>query len=312
MKWTKALGMIPLMTIACGAEPQEPSEHINVDPTTLAEAAESLSAIERRLRESADEPFAHEALAKLRPRLDELNHLVARVEVRPGQFVSFYESEPGVIGVSESGPMGAESVVEPSDLEQPLVSLYERLSGGRKAPLALVQAEARARVEHAVADLEPGLMSTSEPIDRAAGSEQIARTAQALTEGDGPWFRDNGCFETGDARACFPNSAGNSWADYNTRTSFLTIAPYRASGPISISLKYQGTQRYVDAVFEGQWNNYQWFSGLGGCGFWACVRNLVIANHRWDILNADGKAYHWSFAAKWNCDAISCKEWPRQ
>jgi len=306
-----SLGVVSLMMMACGgAEPQSASEEINVNPATLEEAAASLASIQRLIRVRADDPRAHAALEQLRPRLDELNHLVARVEARPGQFVSFYESEPGVIGVAESGPKGAQPVLTSSDMQQSLVPLYERLSGGVKAPPSLVQAEARTRMDHPSPDLAPGLVSISDKIATKAGEEDIGSVSQALTADDGQFFRDNGCFKTGDANFCFPNWSGNSFAEANTRTSFLTIAPFDAPGPISVGLKYNGTQRYVDAVFQGEWNNYQWFSGLSGCGIFACVRNLVFATHHWDIFNADGKGFHWSFAAKWNCNVAQCETWP--
>jgi len=315
----KPLAMASLMMIACSADPRaesvEPiaeSVNINVNPATLAEATESVAGIERLMRLRTDDPRAHEALGKLLPRLDELNHLVARVEARPGHVVSFYESEPGVIGIVEAAPAGSKRVLSPSDMQEALVPLYERLSGGKKAPASLVQAEARVLVgsELTGAELAPGPVSTQKESLSKAGAEEVGSTTQALTEGDGQWFRDNGCFKTGDYRACLPNRWGNTWFDYNTRTSFMTLAPFNAPSPITVNLKYNGAQRFVYPVFQGEWINFSWYSGLGSCGFFACVRNLVIANHHWDLFEADGKGYHWSVAAKWNCNATTCKEWP--
>lgn len=310
---------VSVMAVGCGqADPQAESVQINVNPATLTEAGESLAQIEQLLRVQADDPRALEALEQIRPRLDELNQLRARVEVRPGQFVTFYETEPGVIGVAESGPVGAEPVLHANDLEQSVVPLYETLSGGAKAPAALIEAEERAHEPAAAGDqqdeeLEPGLASTSKQTLRAAGSENVGNVAQALTEGDGQWWRDNACFRNGDFNACIPNwTGGDAFGQADTRTSFLSVAPYRAPSPVRINLKYNNVLRFVDAAFQGEWRNYQWFSGRSGCTVPECVgAQFVVARHRWDITESAGKGFHMTFAAKWNCTPQTCTTWPR-
>lgn len=309
---------VSVITVGCGqADPQAESVQINVNPATLADAGESLAQIEQLLRVQADDPRALEALEQLRPRLDELNQLRARVEVRPGQFVSFYETEPGVIGVAESGPVGAAAILGANDLEQSLVPLYEKLSGGAKAPVALIEAEERARELVAASDqldeeVAPNLVSMPKQTLRAAGSENVGSVAQALTEGDGQWWRDNACFLNGDFTACIPNwTGGDAFAQANTRTSFLSIAPYRAPSPVRINLKYNNVLRFVDSAFQGEWRNYQWFSAKSGCSGPECLTTPVMAFHRWDITESAGKGFHFTFAAKWNCGPLNCTTWPR-
>jgi len=311
MKRTMMFAMVSLTMVGCSAAPQAESEELNVNPASLSEATESLASIEHLMRAQADDPRALDALKKLQPHLDELNHLVARVETRPGHVVSFYESEPGVIGVVEAGPSGEQRVLSPSDLEQAPVPLYERLSGGAKAPKALVQADARARlgVDQHDAELKPGLVSRSDEV--AHETADVASTAQALTAGDGQWFRDNVCFKTGDFRECHPNRSNGAWFEYNTRTSFMILAPYYAPTFINVNLKYQGVQRFLYPVYQGETLSFAWYSGINGCGFFSCNQNNVVANHRWDLLNAAGKSYHWTIAAKWGCsNPTACQAWP--
>jgi hypothetical protein len=319
MKRTLMFAMVSPILVACSAEPQGEDQvenvELNLNPATFAEASESLASVERLMRVQKDDPRALDALEKLQPRLDELNHLVARVEASPGHVVSFYESEPGVIGVVEVGPQGEPRVLSASDLEEPLVPLYERLSGGAKAPQALVEANTRANlgVDQTGPELEPGLVSSSEQIAPRAGDENVGRVTQEWTEGEGQLFRDTACFKSGDFKECHPNRSNGAWFELNTRTSFMVVAPYNAPTFINVNLKYNGAQRFLWPVYQGDSTNFAWHSAVNGCGFFSCNQNHVIANHRWDLFEADGKSYHWTVAGKWGCtNQASCEAWPDQ
>ena len=321
MKRTMMFAMVSPMLVACsagpeGEEPKTESVEINLNPATLAEATESLASIERLMRVQEDDPRALDALEKLKPRLDELNHLIARVEARPGHVVSFYEPEPGLVGVAETWPAGKERILTPSDLQQSLVPLYERLSGGAEAPPALIEADARARlgVDQPGAELEPGLVSSSEQIAPRAGDAKVGSVTQAITynEGDGLLFRDNECFVEGDFKECHLNRSNGAWFELNTRSSFMVVAPYYAPGVINVNFKYNGAQRYSQPIAQGETWGFAWYSGVScAIGWFYC--NNSVANHRWDLLQADGKSYHWTVAGKWSCgNQTSCEAWPAQ
>src|SRR5262249_7734482 len=79
-----------LALAACQSPSAEP-EDIVLDPTSLDEAGKSLDQIERL--QKVDPEAAERAMDSLRPRLDQLNHLIARVEPMPGHVVSFYETQ---------------------------------------------------------------------------------------------------------------------------------------------------------------------------------------------------------------------------
>jgi hypothetical protein len=302
---------------ACAQSDPPESQPIDVHPASLEAARASIAQIEALLRENPADARALAAQRELVPALDQLNHLVARVEAKPGHVVSFYETEPGVIGVAENGPRGEARVLSDADLAAPsMVELYQKLSGGAAAPASLFAAEEREKAaaegEHTQA--QGGAIASTDANVRPAGddadarrSDDIASQSSALTYGDGPWYAANGCYHGGDARGCLPNWSNGGYVDYYTKTSFFQMAPYR--GTVYVQFQYEGSTRFIDPVFEGGWSSWWWHSSSHWtcCFFCACgTTDYDIKHHRWDVLEAGGKGYHWSWETRWSCSGSDC------
>jgi hypothetical protein len=315
-----AVGTIALFVLpGCGASPSEASQgsEINVHPTNFDEAKASLALISDLQKNNPEDPRALAALQAIQPALDKLNHLVARVEPKQGHLVSFYESAPGIINVSESGPVGSDRVLT-GRKETSFVDLYGALAGGSEAPAALVEAEARrlaARTSPATQDDHaPGAVvapSPAVPPAHASGSvggaqESTGTTSEALTANDAAYFVQN-CYRGGDYHACFPNWWNGGWADFHTKTSFFQTAAI--TGTVFVQGTYEGQVWFIDPVLKGQWGSWWAHSdssttcGWGlACGTW----DYNIRHHRWDILWATNQEFDWSTEARWNCDYLDC------
>lgn len=313
----KVLPMLALTASGCSESPSESRRQPNTDPSSLEEAKVSLQEIDQ-LRGS-DPVAAMAAAQKLRPKLDELNRLVARVELAPEHFVDFYSSQPGDIVIAEHGPMGAKRVLRDEDMtDHSAVTLYRQLAGGAAVPAALINAEARDAEPHdpdAVTQdpLLPHLESSGEcPPDQGyQGGKDPSSITQSLTSGDGVFWRDNVCFRGGDFLSCLPNRTGNTWASANAKTSFLEVAPYR--GDLSVQRSYDGSLRQTYALFQGEWWSFWQSSGTYAncCGICACgTWEYYIRNHRWDIVDADGDGYHYAYSFRWNCNDFGCNGRP--
>jgi hypothetical protein len=305
-----------LAMVGCGRD--SATADININPTTLDEAAASLSQIDSLQKLNADDPVAAAVLEQLRPHLDRLNHLVARVEIKPGHVVSFFEPQPGLIRLSEVSPSGSQRVLQPGDMrDNSATAVYRRLANSAP-PAALVQAEEREMAaaregskDRSEAQLPPDL-SSSQPIHTASARDGV-QTQQSALSNDGQWYASFGCAKSGDAKGCFPNWANGGWAQANTKTSFLNIAPY-AGGTVQVRTQYEGTTVGNEPVFQGQWGFFSYHSAAywDCCFICACgTQNYRIRNHRYDILNATGKSFHWTYSFKWSCgDTLSCDQSP--
>ena len=324
---------LALGLFACSAEaPQDGDsaetvqiEAINVDPQSLDEATDSMAIISRRLDMNPEDSEAWRALEALRPALDRLNHLVARVEPVPGRIVSFYEPSPGMIGISELGPQGGERLLSPDDAKVSPLELYRRLTHA-EPPTKLVDAYERAlqgQFTESPSGLEGGATLTGSPdpqlrldrIDVAHNAQEgVGTVQQGLTAADGPWWAANACFSQGNFRGCNPNWGGGGFAQANTTTSFFQVAPFSGDF-LQVRFRYESDTRFTDAVFPGQWLGWWWHSSLESwpCGFLiACgYQDYNIRHHRWDILQASGDGFHWTYSFKWTCgNTASCDSWP--
>jgi hypothetical protein len=296
----------------CGGVTGSGNDEINVNPLTQEEATESL----QRINERPGDPEAQRALQQLRPALDRLNGLLARVEPEAGRIVSFYEPSPGDIMISERGPMDGRRLLPSTESDgQSVVDLYRRLAG-TEPPAALIAAQGRAQVTTATGDsgssaAEEVTASASATREPAAENGGTARVTSALTADDGAYFRDHGCFVFGagygDSTGCFPNWSGGGYAQGTTKTSFFTVAPFSGDG-VSVRMQYSGSTKFQDPVFVGDWLSWSYHSS---------THNTVngpqydIRTHRWDILQASVDGFHWSYAFKWNCSGTyACNEWP--
>lgn len=299
-------------------------EAINTAPQTLDEATDSLTSISRRLEANPDDSEALQALQTLRPVLDRLNGLVARVEPVPGRVVSFYEPSPGMIGISELGPREGTRLLTPDDAKISPLDLYRRLTRG-EPPTALREAYERGLQGHFSEDpgeLEGGAQLSGSPeretrLDRSELSHtdpSLGTLQQPLTAADGPWWAANVCFKKGDFRGCNPNWGGGGYATANTKTSFFQVAPFSGDF-LQVRFRYESSTKFTDAVFPGQWLSWWWHSSLESwpCGFLiACgYQDYNIKNHRWDILQASNDGFHWTYSFKWSCGSTtSCDSWP--
>jgi hypothetical protein len=318
-----ALVLVGLSFGAACNQPPQPSETepLNVQPATLQEANETVARITHLQEANPQDARALDAIKRMQPRLDELNHLVARVELEPGHRVSFYETEPGVIGITETGLAGQVKILTNEDMANDPVALFQKLANASPAPQTLLDAVKRQTDTALPADDPRVTAGPAGPVTApwtppasAPASDGIQTTTSALTSGDGQWFAQNGCFHTGDYHLCMPNVSGNVYADFNTKTSFWTIAPY-AGATVYVQLQYNNTQQgFLDPVFVGQWQSFVWHSGWhwACCGICACAtKDYDVKRHRWDLINGINSQFHWSFAAKWNCDYYStCDTWP--
>jgi hypothetical protein len=288
---------------------------INVNPANHDEALEALTRIDALMSADQDDPVAHAALAKLRPRLDQLNHLIARVEAKSGHIVSFYEPEPGSISVSERGPADVTGPLNDSRLRDlSAVDLYAALSAGA-LPTALLEAQERAEVAAALSydpnvkaevARESVLTSSVAARELAVKADGVGQSRQALTAEDGQFFRDNYCWRSGNSNHCLPDWYNGGWFARTAQTSFLRVAPFQ--GNVSIRMTYQGSAKFTDPVFQGENLGWRYFSSTYGS---VLGPQYNQRHHRWDILNATGDGFHWTVAFMWQCGAIQpCQEWP--
>ncbi|HEY4188069.1 MAG TPA: hypothetical protein VGP07_23540 [Polyangia bacterium] len=332
MKLRYQLTLLPALSLSIYASgcdqagpPAAAEVDINVEPLTLDDAVASLTQIDNLQKLDAQDPRALAALQRLRPQLDALNHLVARVEPEPGHVVSFYEPQPGLIGVSETGPtsMAPRFVTSPALGNGSVLALFRDVSSGATPPAALVLAEARAasaRAQNAVTSTSLATTPTATSSERppaalAEPSGELTSTSSALTGADGPWWSANVCFKSGDFRGCFPNWSGGGFAQASAKTSFFQVAPFSGNN-LSVRFQYDGSTRFTDALFPGQWGSWWWHSDsfascwcspICACGMFDYNRRV----HRWDILNASGDGFHWTHAFKWSCgDTLSCDQSP--
>lgn len=304
--------VVALLGLAgCVGAPADASG-LNSTPESLDEAEETLALIDAMLDADPEDAQALSALQALRPRLDELNHLVARVELGPDHDVSFYEIEPGVVGVSESAPEGVERVLAHGDvLGVPITEIYARLAL-EPAPESLVAAQAR---EEARVEGEASLSVDSAAEAIATEGERLTEpspgvAAAELTGAHGSYFRDTYCFTGGEFRGCYPNWGGGGYAQASAKTSFFTVAPY--SGNVSVRFQYDGSTRFTDPVFQGEVRSWWWHSASYDPA-WPpfSPRDYYRRTHRWDILHASGDAFHWTFTFRWDCSYSACNTWLR-
>lgn len=274
---------------------------IDVEPATHDDASAALAQIDALLSDDPEDARALAALAAIQPRLDELNHLVARVSVAPGHEVSFYEARPGVIFTSESRPLGAARAVDTGTLAAGTVAdLYVRLAGDDAAvPEALVAAQARAKDRVAAAPAgDPRQLAR--PLALSASADEP--TAEPLTSADGPWWSANVCYGSeADSKWCLPNWGGGAWAQQNAKTSASAVAPF--AGNVVLRAQLGGSSVFTENVLQGNvreaWLNssWDWDCGIFACSDW----DFDVQSHRWDVLDASGDQFHWAAGFNWSC-----------
>lgn len=271
---------------------------IDVEPTTHEGAAASLKQINALLDADPADARALAALAAIQPKLDQLNHVVARVNVAPGHEVSFYETQPGVILTSESRPLGAPRALDLRTLAAGSVAdVYLRLAGAdAPVPKALADAQARAK-DRAVTT--PGGPSEKPALPLAAADDGAVTP---LTSSDGAWWTSNVCYGSeADTKWCLPNWANGAYAQAQSKTSSAALAPY--SGNVVLRAQYDGSTTFTQNVLQNAvreaWLNSSWSydCGIFACSDWDFDQEL----HRWDALDASGDSFHWAAGFNWSC-----------
>ncbi|WP_284667857.1 hypothetical protein [Myxococcus sp. SDU36] len=297
---------VALGVSGCGDSFGEDSTSIDINPSSLAEAQLSLQRIDQ-LYES-NPVAALDARQRLGPKLDEINHLVARVEVAPEHFVEFYELGAGGLLVMERGPVENGHVLRDEDVAgRPAVELYRRLTGGATPPDALVRAASPSE-----APAGSHVSARDEAVAKLESSEGFAPdVTQSWTGADGQLWRDTACFKAGEFFGCHPNITGHGWAHSPAKTSFVRLGPYR--GSVRLQASYDGAPWGSWVFFAGESVQYwQHSASYWACPWWqACgVQEYYIREHRWDVLDADGDGYHFTHAFRNNCTWISCDSAP--
>jgi hypothetical protein len=303
-----ACGQGPESAQLATAESEKPTGEartlLNTTPASLEEARETVLRIDDRLRANANDKDALLAISAIQPRLDALNHLVARVAPKPGHTVSFFETGNGSVVIKEAAPQGEASVLGATDVgDGSLVSIYRKLSGGAEPPEALVNAESHRNVGQRD-DKVPGA-----PQGQWISTEDRIRSTPQLNldfgPGDGQLFANNYCYKGGDFHACQPNWWNGGWWNFNTKTSFMQMAPVYG-GMLWVQYQYNGSFGFLDPVYQGQyWTAWAWSSSYAGGS--PNPYDFNIGNHAWTLIGAQGREFDWSFEARWTCIYWGCE-----
>lgn len=317
--WLGSLLTVAVVSTGCNDTPEGAQAHINLAPASLAEAQVTLQQLDRLYE--MDPEATREAVRKLRPKLDELNNLAARVEIAPEHFVDFYDPQSGGILIVERGPVEDGRLLRDTDVAgHSAVELYRRITGGATPPGALILAEERRASAGSSIMLAQGEathgMASSEgfALDHggvASPGDDLPSVTQSWTGTDGQRWRDTVCFKSGDRSDCLPNRTGNGGTASNAKTSFAEIAPYR--GNVTMRRSYDNALREVWPIFAGEhWWFFQSSGTYAPCPSWqACgTREYYLRNHHWDVIDGDGDGYHFATAYRWNCSWIDCDARP--
>jgi hypothetical protein len=305
-----ALGCFGVM--GCGGSDSEgPSaqadEHLNVAPTSLAEAVAELNRADGLLAAGADQAVILAELTQLRERMEDLNGRVVSIEVGSEHVVNFYQDPSGSLVMAERSPREASSVLAALDLTKlSAAEVFLELAPGREVPPALLrnpaataapvaEVEAQAQLTGALTEHSDGLRGA----DRAADSDSLGRSQEALTSEDGPYFRDRYCQEGNVYFFCRPNRTGSLTAYAGATHSKVVVAPYAGGGAVTSSVTVGGVSVGSHATFMGERQTFYAISGWrsvrdpGCCGICACGTHaeLWTVEHRWHFA-ASGKSYH--------------------
>ena len=153
------------------------------------------------------------------------------------------------------------------------------------------------------------LSEASASLESPAGAR-----APELTANDGQYFSSHDCYWGGEFHMCLPNWYNGGWAEWQAKSSFLEIAPF-SGGTVYVQMQKGGSYAYgfLDPAFQGGvYSFYAYSSWINyGCSWGvACGGNYdyETQDHRWDLVNASGKGFHWTFEARTNCTYIACNQ----
>jgi len=286
------------------------TQDINLDPATLDEADNSLALLNERQAADPKNPAWPAAYARLRSRLDQLNHLVARTEAEPGRIVSFYAMDDGSVFVSESGPKDGKRLLAKQDVQGgSVVDLYRRLAR-TEPPRALVEAYERTVLADPVDLGSLGALPQASPRSDApvAAADGTTTATSALTTADAAYYLANGCYGGGefgaDFRDCRANQTGTvASVSGKTKTSFFNVAILQNS-PARVRLKISSETKLIDPINPGQWLWWWGFSSKYTVYFPSIHKEYNLRTHQWEILDIAGDIFDWAWGYKSDCEGI--------
>ena len=313
-RWTMGALLGCFAAVGCGGAESESlpayeNQHLNVSPSTLDQATTELARADRLLESGANQDTLRAELSALRDHMDELNGLVARVDVASDHVVNFFQVDQGHLVIQERAPAGRPSALAALDLSQfSAAALFEKLAPERVVPDALLTS--------AVATLEPvseagsAEASANQPArvssapsllpSNAQGTQSNGRSQSALTASDGAFFRANFCPQSGIFFFCNPNWANGFFAEANATHSRFSLAPFAGGGSVVANVRVNGSTIGAFAVFMGEVQTFFAISGKhsvtdsGCCWICACGTHpeVMVQQHHWELSNAIGKSFH--------------------
>jgi hypothetical protein len=274
-------------------EQSETSPPLSLRDNRFADLAERFKAVDDLLDANPKDPNALAEVARLRAEVDSRLNVLTTVQVDAGHQVKFYEPFPGVTLVHEWFSQG----VKPQPLVQglkygSLAQVHQKLRPSESVPEVLLAADRRA-----AEPLNSLPAMTEADVIAEEASPLIPKISSSCTE-----FKNaGGCPDYGDPGKtpwCFCNRTGDFTKSHTTNFSDWSIAPYR--GSLSLQLSVAGSVLLIDAVPQGEWHWWGTQSGTGtgdkfcNCGTWqACGTMFCFRNHSGAILNASGDGYHY-------------------
>jgi hypothetical protein len=217
---------------------------------------------------------------------------LAQLDVDDALQVRFYELEPGVVAVRESGDLDAVTPGQPlpsalagvDPAKATIVDVYRAIAPDAPVPATVLAADARALVSAELAAARPA-PATSPPVqgEPYVPTGRTPRSPDWNGNGyDWQWFMDNFCVEGG-FRFCPTNV---TWAYSGLeQTSWFKTCTFAADWDAGVQFKGQWWKYY-----DGVW---PWYDG-----FWHAFVDwdYVVQPRHWECWWYSGSGYRESWA----------------
>jgi hypothetical protein len=209
---------------------------------------------------------------------------VASLALTNGSLLEFYEPSPGLLMVSEAGPVGAAPT--PRAGRTP-IELYRDLAPDGSVPEALVAAQARA------ATRQPEAVAVPEPRMAMATTANIVDSKVPLSfidnqSCDDHWFSDTFCGGSFDWQMCLLNHLGGAFAQLSS-VDYVQHAVCADIGAITLKVQMGNGAGGIWDVPEGHWRSFSW---QDQCTF-GCNTST-----RGDVVNASNNRFHYAVNAR--------------
>lgn len=225
---------------------------------------------------------------------DEQFHLLARVEVQPGELLEIYEPRPGVVIVSAAGaPSGAPRLTAEHMQGMPVSEVWAAMTEDAEMPPAL--AETLARTGDGAVDFRGAASAAAAPV--AAGADSFVAPRETLGGGycDNAFFSDAGSLcedavHAPDVTVCLDNWYNGAWAESNdSYWTTSTVCPAQGSVAMRLQTEYGDSGLWTVAQ-----NTYRTWTRLdGSCLGWFDDCPWV----RVDIEQASGDRFHFRYVS---------------